>query len=218
VFAGVLGRLQPRFHIFGDAVRTAESMEQSGQVDAVHASHCFISSLSRAAPRSSPLAALVPQTSVLCQLSPEPALNQSDAGQNTQCNSLKEPETSHWDCTNISGLEHQRDLSEEIPLFPSNGHYDGPVFTSMGWRLGPKDTSTASLVKGGGSFLENHDCQKSWTMYPNRMSGEDDTEFESPTSETMTQLSQHATKNSPNQLAIAMDDVPFARKHAADDK
>ena len=63
VFAGVLGRLQPRFHIFGDAVKTAEGMEQTGQVDAVHASHDFISSLSRAAPRSSPISALVPRAS-----------------------------------------------------------------------------------------------------------------------------------------------------------
>ena len=63
VFAGVLGRLQPRFHIFGEAVRTAEGMEQSGRVDAVHASRAFLAALARAAPRSSPLAALAPRAS-----------------------------------------------------------------------------------------------------------------------------------------------------------
>ena len=200
VFAGVLGRLQPRFHIFGDAVRTAEIMEQSGQVDAVHASHDFISYLSRAAPRSSPLAALVPQASaVLSPSSPERAINESASysDQKIQCiehNTLKEPESSQLDCSNggqdVSGLEHQRNSSnssKESPIAPSNGHHSGSVFSSMGWRLGSGDHAVMNLVKKSESWTENNECREDWTLYPNRMTGEDELDFESPKSGTGTQ-------------------------------
>ena len=42
VVAGGLGRLQPRFHIFGDALRGAEVCEQTGRAGAVHASGEFM--------------------------------------------------------------------------------------------------------------------------------------------------------------------------------
>ena len=37
VLAGVLGRLQPRYHIFGPGIRGAELCEQTGEEGAVHA-------------------------------------------------------------------------------------------------------------------------------------------------------------------------------------
>ena len=45
VLAGVLGRLQPRFHIFGAGVSAAERHEKAGQIDAVHASPAFMAAL-----------------------------------------------------------------------------------------------------------------------------------------------------------------------------
>ncbi len=45
VLAGVLGRLQPRFHIFGAGLSAAERHEKAGQIDAVHASPAFMAAL-----------------------------------------------------------------------------------------------------------------------------------------------------------------------------
>ena len=45
VLAGVLGRLQPRFHIFGAGLRAAEQHEKAGQIDTVHASPTFMAAL-----------------------------------------------------------------------------------------------------------------------------------------------------------------------------
>ena len=42
ILAGVLGRLQPRFHIFGSGLRGAERQEQSGAAGAVHVSESFL--------------------------------------------------------------------------------------------------------------------------------------------------------------------------------
>ena len=42
ILAGVLGRLQPRFHIFGQGIRKAERKEQSGEAGAVHVSENFM--------------------------------------------------------------------------------------------------------------------------------------------------------------------------------
>ena len=42
ILAGVLGRLQPRFHIFGQGIRKAERKEQSGSAGAVHVSENFM--------------------------------------------------------------------------------------------------------------------------------------------------------------------------------
>jgi hypothetical protein len=48
VLAGVLGRLQPRFHIFGAGLTAAERHEKAGQIDAVHASPSFMAALTLA--------------------------------------------------------------------------------------------------------------------------------------------------------------------------
>jgi hypothetical protein len=48
VLAGVLGRLQPRFHIFGAGLSGAERHEKAGQIDAVHASPTFMAALALA--------------------------------------------------------------------------------------------------------------------------------------------------------------------------
>jgi class 3 adenylate cyclase len=48
VLAGVLGRLQPRFHIFGAGLSAAERHEKAGQIDAVHASPAFMAALALA--------------------------------------------------------------------------------------------------------------------------------------------------------------------------
>jgi len=48
VLAGVLGRLQPRFHIFGAGLSAAEQHEKAGQIDAVHASPTFMAALALA--------------------------------------------------------------------------------------------------------------------------------------------------------------------------
>jgi hypothetical protein len=48
VLAGVLGRLQPRFHIFGAGLSAAERHEKAGKIDAVHASPAFMAALSLA--------------------------------------------------------------------------------------------------------------------------------------------------------------------------
>ena len=45
VLCGVLGRLQPRFHVFGHGIRAAEKLEQTGTPDAVHASDGFVEAL-----------------------------------------------------------------------------------------------------------------------------------------------------------------------------
>ena len=45
VVAGALGRLQPRFHLFGPGLREAEMCEQTGREGALHASQAFISAL-----------------------------------------------------------------------------------------------------------------------------------------------------------------------------
>jgi hypothetical protein len=45
VLAGVLGHLQPRFHIFGAGLSAAERHEKAGQIDAVHASPAFMVAL-----------------------------------------------------------------------------------------------------------------------------------------------------------------------------
>ena len=45
VLCGVLGRLQPRFHVFGPGIRAAEKLEQTGTPDAVHASDGFVEAL-----------------------------------------------------------------------------------------------------------------------------------------------------------------------------
>ena len=37
VICGVLGRLQPRFHVLGSGIRAAEKLEQTGRPDCVHA-------------------------------------------------------------------------------------------------------------------------------------------------------------------------------------
>ena len=37
MICGVLGRLQPRFHVFGPGIRSAEKLEQEGRPGAVHA-------------------------------------------------------------------------------------------------------------------------------------------------------------------------------------
>ena len=42
ILAGILGRLQPRFHIFGEGIRKAERKEQSGAAGAVHVSENFM--------------------------------------------------------------------------------------------------------------------------------------------------------------------------------
>jgi hypothetical protein len=48
VVAGVLGRLQPRFHIHGPAMRAAEMLEQTGRVGAVHVSDVLMRTLQTA--------------------------------------------------------------------------------------------------------------------------------------------------------------------------
>jgi hypothetical protein len=45
VLCGILGRLQPRFHIFGHGIRAAEKLEQTGTPDSVHASDGFVDAL-----------------------------------------------------------------------------------------------------------------------------------------------------------------------------
>jgi hypothetical protein len=45
VLCGVLGRLQPRFHLFGHGIRAAEKLEQTGTPDSVHASDGFVDAL-----------------------------------------------------------------------------------------------------------------------------------------------------------------------------
>jgi hypothetical protein len=45
VVSGVLGRLQPRFHILGPGMRHAEMLEQTGRVGAVHVSEVFLRAL-----------------------------------------------------------------------------------------------------------------------------------------------------------------------------
>jgi class 3 adenylate cyclase len=45
VLAGVLGHLQPRFHIFGTCLSAAERHEKAGQIDTVHASPAFMAAL-----------------------------------------------------------------------------------------------------------------------------------------------------------------------------
>ena len=45
VVAGVLGRLQPRFHIHGPGMRAAEMLEQTGCVGAAHVSDVFLRTL-----------------------------------------------------------------------------------------------------------------------------------------------------------------------------
>ena len=47
VVTGVLGRLQPRLHLFGEGMRAAESHEQTGEADAVHVNHAFMRFLDR---------------------------------------------------------------------------------------------------------------------------------------------------------------------------
>ena len=47
VMTGVLGRLQPRLHLFGEGMRAAESHEQAGEADAVHVNHAFMTALGR---------------------------------------------------------------------------------------------------------------------------------------------------------------------------
>ena len=51
VLAGVLGHLQPRFHIFGTGLSAAERHEKAGQIDAVHASPAFMAALALEARR-----------------------------------------------------------------------------------------------------------------------------------------------------------------------
>ncbi|KAJ1493678.1 nucleotide cyclase [Baffinella frigidus] len=46
VYAGVLGRLQPRYHLFGEPMRIAEQLEQRCAVDGVHVSAPVMESLS----------------------------------------------------------------------------------------------------------------------------------------------------------------------------
>ncbi|KAJ1485438.1 nucleotide cyclase [Baffinella frigidus] len=46
VYAGVLGRLQPRYHLFGEPMRTAEQLEQRCAVDGVHVSAPVMEALS----------------------------------------------------------------------------------------------------------------------------------------------------------------------------
>ena len=50
--AGVLGRLQPRLHLFGKGLRAAEEHEKSCSVDAVHASGPFLRAITRCRPAS----------------------------------------------------------------------------------------------------------------------------------------------------------------------
>jgi hypothetical protein len=50
VLAGVLGRLQPRFHIFGQGLREAERCEQTGPIDAVHASPSVLAAVHQSLP------------------------------------------------------------------------------------------------------------------------------------------------------------------------
>ena len=45
VITGVLGRLQPRLHLFGEGMRAAESHEQAGEADAVHVNYRFMRAL-----------------------------------------------------------------------------------------------------------------------------------------------------------------------------
>ena len=54
VVAGVLGRLQPRFHIHGPAMRAAEMLEQTGRVGAAHVSDVFLRTLLTAIPGTPP--------------------------------------------------------------------------------------------------------------------------------------------------------------------
>ncbi|KAJ1470692.1 nucleotide cyclase [Baffinella frigidus] len=46
VYAGVLGRLQPRYHLFGETMRIAEQLEQRCAVDGVHVSAPVMKALS----------------------------------------------------------------------------------------------------------------------------------------------------------------------------
>uniref|UniRef100_A0A7S0QQI9 Guanylate cyclase domain-containing protein n=1 Tax=Cryptomonas curvata TaxID=233186 RepID=A0A7S0QQI9_9CRYP len=48
VLCGILGRLQPRFHVFGHGIRAAEKLEQTGTPDSVHASDGFVDALAAA--------------------------------------------------------------------------------------------------------------------------------------------------------------------------
>ena len=60
VMTGVLGRLQPRLHLFGEGMRAAESHEQAGEADAVHVNFRFMRALGRRTSESACLDAVVP--------------------------------------------------------------------------------------------------------------------------------------------------------------
>jgi class 3 adenylate cyclase len=51
VLAGVLGHLQPRFHIFGSGLSAAEQHEKAGEIDTVHASPTFMAALAHTTPQ-----------------------------------------------------------------------------------------------------------------------------------------------------------------------
>ena len=66
ILAGILGRLQPRFHIFGQGIRKAERKEQSGSAGAVHVSETVLRLVIGTAPPSAAESILKPYTVKSC--------------------------------------------------------------------------------------------------------------------------------------------------------
>ena len=218
VFAGVLGRLQPRFHIFGDAVKTAEGMEQTGQVDAVHASHDFISSLSRAAPRSSPISALVPRaSSATLGADDMPGMQakemNSDTDKKTYCLSTSSEKLSDLP----QSLEVTSVVSNGVIVTPpksfQNGHSNhSSVFMAMGWRLGSIDSQGQGHSNHAADV--HHEKLAGWTLYPRKLTGEEDEDFaicRSEAEETM----QSAVLDEPDKMQASTEacnvETPFFR-------